>query len=129
MPTSNDTRVRVLDLEKIIAQVWPGERLRVPAALRLKRRASAKISATSAPGKVGFLEKMLHGVRILTLLRPSTRPDDAPVAAVRGRSGVAISGGSRRMTVAAAPTAPAARPRAARRGTAPDRRAARRPTM
>ena len=25
MPTSNETRVRVLDLEKISAQVWPGE--------------------------------------------------------------------------------------------------------
>src|SRR5258708_36220110 len=51
MPTSNDTRVRVLDLAKIIAHVWPASGFSWWPRSCLNRRARAKICATSSREK------------------------------------------------------------------------------
>ena len=48
MPTSNETRVRVEDLEKISAQVWPVRWVCVSPLLRLRAVARWKILSTSA---------------------------------------------------------------------------------
>jgi len=60
MPTSKDTRVRVDDLEKIIAHVCPASGLAMTAALRLELGARVQQRRQFGRREVGLLEEMLH---------------------------------------------------------------------